>query len=77
MKAETLQATAAELTQTADKVRQELRLDLRDAESRASQIVAGIENNIKLNRAVYFGAGAILVTIFLIGLLVGSALGRG
>lgn len=74
MQYETLEATAKDLLALAEQKREALRLDVKEAEARAAQIVAGIDNGLKINRVFWGICGAVGSGLFFLGMLVGRTL---
>jgi hypothetical protein len=76
MRAETLKSVAADLLLLAGQARDAVRLDLTQASERASQIVSGIDGSLRVRRAFWIAVGATGCGLFLLGIIVGTALGR-
>lgn len=76
MRRETLKSVAADLILLAGQARESLRLDLTQAQDRASHIVSGIETSLKLQRAVWIAIGAMGFGLFALGVVVGFGIGR-
>ena len=76
MRAETLNSVARDLLLLAGQARETLRVDLTESSARASAIVGGIESGLRMNRGFWVAVGAIGCGLFVLGMVIGAAVGR-
>ena len=77
MREATVKAVTTDLLAIAEQKRESLRLDLKEAEAKAAQIVTGIDTGLHFNKAFWLTAGAIGTALFFFGALIGGSLMRG